>query len=526
MIGGLSRSSMGNSILPFCKRSVKKRCYWVVVLLVGGIALLPALTILDAQFRGEDEILTLRAASKVADSLHKGQLKSALVKLIRDYHPPARTLVVIPFLAFLGPNEVALRLPNVLLWVAACLAAAQVGRRLAGAWTGLYSGLFLAVSGLFNLQAMGLGHVGETLWILLMIDVLLQESHWDFSRPETRKRYLLGAFYCAIGFLWFTSLLPVCGLYHVFWGVHVLRRRSRRAFRRYVLLSLPWFGFYLVYYALFLGWPAYLWYTGQVGRPFGQLGQNLFRANASYLNIISLQQNLRVLNGYVFPWISWLMLILGMWFQARHYPTLFVVLLGYGVIWSFYFTMDTAQHFLAYFCWLLPFGAAAWHRFLSQWNRRVSLTGCILVLSVMSVWTYYIHIKTYTHNTYPTKLLTAVWGSTLWRNNLDRPMQALAQDMQRALKADERFIVLADGAFPLYYFPDERYLQRVHLADLVFEGEHESRCLHLPEELRRAYHIRAAVSFTTHNFCEKDREDVIRYPGSDLQLTVFSEAVL
>lgn len=176
---------------------------------------------------------------------------------------------------------------------------------------------------------------------------------WDIQSPQAQKIYLTGGVCCVLGFLWFTSLLPVCGMYHIIWGAFILHNPVyRRRFKKYFLLTLPFVGCYLLYYAVFLGWPAYVVYSGQVSKPFGQLHQYFLRANRTHLNTASLIANLRTLNWYVLPFVSWILLEVGLIYQARYYPRIFLILLGYGTLWSFYFLGDTPQHFLAYFCWL------------------------------------------------------------------------------------------------------------------------------------------------------------------------------
>jgi len=513
---------MVSCIHLYYKKLFEKRIQLLIVLLVGLIAFVPALTLLDAQFRNEDEVLTLRVSVYLAQTFQNAAFKAFVKRLITDYHPPARNLVVLPFVLILGANEAVLRLPNILLWVAVCMVAANIGWRLAGFWGGMFSGTFLAVSGLFDLEAMGLGHAGETLWVMLLINLLVGASEWDIQTPQAQKRYLIGGGFCALGFLWFTSLLPICVSYHGIYGYIILRKqKSWQSLKKYLFLTLPYIGFYLVYYAVFLGWPAYLVYSGQHPRPFGQLGQNLFRASTSHLNIISMIQNLRALNWYVLPFLSWILLIAGVIYQVRFYPKIFGILIGYGLIWSFYLSGDTPQHFFAYFCWLLPFGVVAFEKVISRWNKTAYLFVFGTFIVITGAWSYQTHIKTYTYETYPKHLLPTVRGLSLWRNNIDRPMEQMAQQLQEILKPDDQFIVLSDGAFPLYYFRDERYLQHVSMSQMVLESERESQCLHLPEEIRRERKIRAAVSFTTQTFCDQDMEEVIRYNGSNLQITVF-----
>ena len=480
----------------------------VMILLVGVIAFLPAVTILNAQFRGEDEVLTFRVVSNLLKSVQKLDVKGFVIKLLRDYHPPARNIVALPFVALLGANELALRFPNVLLWVAACMMAAHVGWRLGGIRTGFFSGAGLAVSGLFDLEAMGLGHAGETFWVLVVIALLLRAPDWTLQTIESRKTYILGGLACFLGFLWFTSLLPVCVMYHGMYAYSVLHgRKSWRHLRSYLLFTLPFIGLYLVYYAVFLGWPAYLVSTGQRAIPFGQTASNAIASrNESSQQPFSVPQFTSL--KLVCAAIRFMACV-----SSRNALSTNISFGKFSCYWSgmgcyghFTFPVTPPQHFFAYFCWVFPFGIAAFDRLLAHWNTRISVPVFLLVLLITGIWNYYTHVKTYTYATYPNALVSRVRGATLWRNNVVRPMEPMAQDLQRLLQPNERFIVLADGAFPLYYFDDERYLQKVSLAQLdeIPDGNSLSaqagHCLSVPKTLRQQYPIRAAVAFTHQNF--------------------------
>jgi 4-amino-4-deoxy-L-arabinose transferase-like glycosyltransferase len=509
---------------PFLNRHKKV----FIILLVGLFALLPALTILDAQFR-EDEALTLRTTLNLAESFQKGYnlprlCKDLIIKLTRSHHPPARSIIPLPFVLVLGGNERSLRLPNVLLWVAACMVAANIGWRLASDWGAFLSGTILGISGLFDLEAMGLGHAGEVLWIMLVIDCLLSSPDRSLQTPLSRKKYLLGGMYCFLGFLWFTSVLPICVLYHGLYGYNILRnQKARRDLKVYLIWTSPFISGYLLYYGLFLGWPAYLVYRGQYTKPFGQLAQNFYRANTSHPNIRSLIQNARALNWYVFPFFSWILLVAGMFYQVRHFPLIFILLLGYGGLWSFYLSGNTPQHFFAYYCWLLPFAVAACEKLGDWWNKKIVRLVLLMFVGLTAAWNYQTHIRRYTETTYPRHLVSLAWGWPLWPNNIDRPMQEMVQDLQILLQPDEQFIVLSDGAFPLYYFKGEGYLPEVGMTQLESFTERGMMCLRLPDILRRENYIRAAVSFTNQNFCQQEVESLLSYQGSTLQITIFEK---
>ncbi len=214
---------------------------------------------------------------------------------------------------------------------------------------------------------------------------------------------------------------------------------------------------------------------------------------------------------------------MGMLYQVRRFPQIFILLLGYGGLWSFYLSGNTPQHFFAYYCWLVPFGIVACENVGGRWNKKLVHVILLIFIGLTAAWNYQTHIKTYTEATYPGHLVSLAWGAPLWHNNVDRPMQEMAHDLQALLQPDDQFIVLSDGAFPLYYFKHEGYLPEIGMAQVESLAEDGTMCLHLPDILRREHHIRAAVSVTGQNFCKQAVESVLSYQESTLQMTIFEE---
>jgi hypothetical protein len=486
------------------------------------LGLLPGLSLLDTQFRGEDEVMTLLKTQKIVRGLRHLDPVATIASLATADHPPGRFLLAAPFVLVLGPNEIAMRLPNVLVWAATVAVATDVGLRLGGMWAGVFTASLLGLSGLFDVQGMSHGHGVATFWIMLLVRHMINDAGWGLIDPPARRQYFLGALYCAAGFLWFTSLLPICALYHAMHALAALQRRTRpESLRSYVRVSTPFAGFYLIYYAVFLGVPAYVVRGGLYPEPFGQLHQNAGRWVSAHLNVASLAQNLQALNWYFLPFVSWLLLISGMFSQARRSPQIFVLLAPYALLFSFFIYGNTPQHFFAYFTWLAPFGIAVTFNTLARAGRCSAIVVFAILTLAVAGWTYVGHVRRYTAEGYPERLLHATWGATLWRNNVVRPLDAISRDLQAVLGPDDRFIVLSDGALPLYYFPDQRYLSLPPLAS-DRDPVTQRPCTSLVGPPDQRGRVRAAVSWTDQSFCSDEIERVLRYPGSDLKVTLFS----
>ena len=102
-------------------------------------------------------------------------------------------------------------------------------------------------------------------------------------------------------------------------------------------------------------------------------------------------------------------------------------------------------------------------------------------------------------------------------------MQEMAQDLRTILREDDRFVVLSDGAFPLYYFRDERWFREIEDLSIVIHHENGLACLSFSETVRREEHILAAVLNTEQQFCQEHIQKTLRYEGADLYITLFHE---
>ena len=502
-------------------KTLSKHKKLIILSLVGLAGFLVSSSILKSLFIGEDEALYIRVCRDLLASILRLDIRTFAATLLAHDHPPFPILMVTPFIYLMGYTEAALRMPNVLLWTLNCIVAARIGWKLGGWKVGLVSGLLLAVSGIYDVEALGFGQAGEVLFVFLLIEILLDDFKWNLDSPEARRKYLWGGTFLAIGYLFYTSTLPIILVYHLLFGYKMLKANfSLQTFRKYINFTLPFIAFYLVYNLIFLGIPAYRVYIQGVVQPYGQLRQNLGRAKTG-LNINSLLENLQVINWYVFPFTSWLVLAAGLYRQGRKYFDIFLILLGFGAIWSFYLNGNTGQHFLAYYCWAVPFGIDYLFQSFSQKNLYVQALTWGAVLCVLFTWTYTTHTQTYTHDTYPNALITMTWGKELgWINNLDRPMHEISGNLSDVLHANDGYISLIDGALNLFYFPDEtKYAGDIQ--SLQTRTDPKGQCF-IPSAavVNSGKKIRAVVMFTDQHMCPELVASEIHYPGSNIKLAV------
>lgn len=496
---------------------------WWITLLVGIISLAISANILHGFLQGDDEALFMTRASQILYEFRHGDMNDVRFLILGHDHPPAPIIILSFFIAILGYNVIALRLPNIILWVAVSMVATRVGWRVGGLTVGFLSGFFIAISAIYDIEALGFGMSFEVLGVLLLINVLLDHFEWNLNSPSARYKYWLGGAYLAIGYLFYTSTLPIIGVYHALFAFMAYKSNPKfETIKSYLLYTLPFIGFYLLYNLVFLGIPAYDVYAHGVA-PYGQLAQNLGRANTA-LNFDSFIFNIKVMNWFILPFVSWFILGTGMWYQFRNNILIFITLLGYFLIWSFYLGGNTGQHFLAYFCWVLPFGIMAIYEFVKKREIFWRICTWILLFSMILAWTYTTHIKMYTYESYPRSLISLFWAEPLgWINNIYRPMNEIAKVLDSKLGPNSKYLSLIDTSFYRFYYPEpegSRYLPVESAMPETRKNPDGFPCLWMSWDTIKANKIRAVVSYTNQSVCSELIGEVINYPGSNLKLTL------
>ena len=372
------------------QKHVEKLPKWVLLVVVI-IASAISFSLIHAQL-GDDEAMTLGTGTAAANAIRLLDLKQLALTLLGSYHPPARNLITVPFLWLIDYNEVGLRFPNILAWIVTAAVATFIGNHLAGWRAGLLAGVFIGGSGLFSLQAMGHGHGFFTLWIMVLIWHLLKHPSFSLDTKQERRAYIIGGIYCITAFFWFTSAIAIAGPYHVAYAYYAIKNkiRKRTSLKSYLFLTAPFASFYLIYYFIFIGIPTYFHRIGIENFPGGQLHQNLSRSSTAHLNISSFIENLQIINGVFFPFISWILLIIGAIYLFRQRKNIFFILAPYAAVMNFYISGGTSGHFLAYFSWMLPFSAVALTKLLKK-TQYFKSSLAILTVLILS-WSVLIHI--------------------------------------------------------------------------------------------------------------------------------------
>lgn len=424
-----------------------------------AIPLIWASGMLAAQYHGEDEALTMLRVQEIVHGLKSADFYYIAKAIGGDWHPPGRNLLPVPFVLLFGDALWVMRLPNLFIWGGCVLIAARMTQRMAGIEAAWITALLLGLSGLFQVEAMGFGHGLGTFWGLALCGHLLWNPPRSLSEPGAKRDFVIGGFLAAAGFLWFTTMAMLGGIYHLYYFWLAWRDRANRkiALTQTIVSSIPFGLFYVGYYAIFVGIPYYLLVTGTVDFPIGQLHQYLVRTGTFGLNVGGLMENFSVTNWYLFPFITFGIVgasLIELW---RNHRVIFMVLLPYLLVVNFIMGGNTGQHFMSWVVWCTPFAVAlAYRNTVSRMTRFLSAT----VVGATAVWSAALHVPIYNEMNYPYALMEPAFGRAKWLNNVHRPVGDIALALKDASDRRLKMTSLDDGSFQLQVLPSADWAKR------------------------------------------------------------------
>jgi len=483
------------------------------------IAALFSLTLTSSQFAGEDELLVLSRAEaiityskaiKVSD-LIRGNFSATsdfIWTLISFNQPPARQLISIPFINYIDNAEKALRLPNIIFWIGTVIVGFRIGSKLSGQWCGFLSGLYLAGSGLFTFSGLAHSFGYYSFWIMIFVFHRMKNHVIEIGTNTGIKNFFFGNMCLFMAFLGFQSALPIVFIYNLMYIVNYIievRKGNASGIKR-LWLFVPIFLIYGFYFAFFYGLPAYLISIGKAPEPFGQLAQLLVRQTHAYINYSSFLINLKAINGYFFPFLSWFFLIIGTSYLYKYSYKLFIILIPQALLFSFYFIGNTHEHFSEFFVWIIPMAVAGCINWFGKYSRSVLVFFCIPLF----LWTYKMHVIEYTEKDYP----SSPYFDVRVKTNLVRPIDAVVNDLELLMYEKGRYVVFIDGAIPMYYYKSENYfhLPKKYRSQQYFCKE--------TSKIFASNDVRVAI-VKGQEFCEEIVKRIKNYPGSSIRLVEF-----
>jgi 4-amino-4-deoxy-L-arabinose transferase-like glycosyltransferase len=423
---------------------------WPVYLLLALLFVYSHSGVAIGQFSGEDEVLRMRTSLYIINSLqHPYNLmahKDTIYNLSTVNQPPLRFLVITVGLLFLPMSEFALRFGAMLFSGLMVYLTLRLGTELGGRTVGLCSAFFVAASGVFNWTSMAFSW-SVIVCCFLQMSRIFNRGSYHASHPRFYKDYLL------INLLIFTAFLINTGVATVFAGCvlwHLVGNR-RQGLKVLAFILSPGLLYALYYLYFFVFVPFAIGDFDGTFVVYGQLKQTLYRSGGAHLNYESFFNNLKELNAYYLPFVSWILLICSLVQLFLRKRPEFIAFSLYALIWSFYLANSTGQYFLLFYTALVPFGIWCLHERLKG-KRLIYLTVGLCVL--MMVWNYFLFLKPYKPQTYPKWLIDTAWAKTTRRHNIRRPYRQMGRDLDQVLSKDGKFLHDLSGCFTAYYYTD------------------------------------------------------------------------
>ena len=451
-------------MFQFFKDRIVDKSVYIYILILSS--LVPISSMLNPQLRN-DEVLTFLININILNYLYDFEFKNILVELFKDWHPPGRNLFSITSIFIFGESIFALRLPYYLLWIASCFLSFKITKIFSSNnLPGFLSTTLIAGSGLFHMQIMGFGHGVVTFFGLLIIYKL---SNY-FKKNNTFIPFKEFNIICGLSFICFlffnTFILITINLYLI--QFFLILKNNNKFLIKFFISSFLIGSLHIIYLLLFLGLPylivnepqfidLLIKFFGNFNfgnwdyKPFGQYHQYLIRGEAASLNYESFISNISYLNWHFFPFISIIIIPISIIYIYLKHKYIFILLLPYFFITSFFMQGNTANHFASIFIWLLPFFSLFVSKvFFDNKSKVVILIFSIILIS----FTLFYHVKPYNEKNYPFTLIEKFNGLLIWPPNLNRPLKNISEEIKKYNNNNVEIGTSIDDAMTHFYFRD------------------------------------------------------------------------
>ena len=472
----------------------------VVVILSNG-------PLYEGQFYGEDETGQMISTYYLGKAITNLSLHDLFFVTAKQYHPPLRYWLSIPGVFIFPKSELGVRIVPILFSFAMIVALFQFGKQIGTPGVGFFSSLIIASSAVFNLSSMAFSH-SLIVWMLLLCSMKLTRANFDLKLATERRDYR-----------WIHAFLIICFLTNtgtiLFFATTTLLYfvKNPKDFWLQFRVTLPFGAFYVLYYLFFLVAVPHIVEikTGAV-EPLGQLYQNLSRKAFTTLNYASLIDNLKGINAYILPFVSWAMFIAALYSMMKYKWELLLWLSLYTLFWSFVMTNLTHQYFIIVFIVITPFFV----KFLFDSLGYKYASAVLLLLSLLVFgWNYTLFIKKYQGENdplYPKRVQSLMYTSISRQHNIERPYRQLGRDIDQRLKGSNTlFQHNISGAFTSFYFTDSLYSNSRYAGSPDVQQPSQCPCL-----VPSSADISLIVS--EDSVCEGIVRNVINYPNTRIKL--------
>ena len=484
---------------------------------------------INPQLFGEDEASTFLLTSGLLNNLKELNFFNFFKSLLGSYHPPARYILPIPFIEVFGENIISMRIPYFILWIASCALVTKIAFVISGKFGALITGLFLAISGLFNLEIQSLSHGATVFFGLLLISELLKHDSEECFIFNKKKALIKINIYLLLGFLFFTSWSVIIFGFYLFLTFRLLKRKDFiKNITQLFLITLPFFLFYIIYYIIFLGFPYWLINFNGVeifnlffnkniqitNEPFGQLYQNFYRVNNAGLNINGFIENIKTLNWAYLPIIGPILFFLGLVNIFKNKRNIFYTIIIYFLLFNFYFSGNTGQHIQTLFIMLFAFSI---NEMIALFKSKFFFKYFVILKIVLLIFfTYIFHLRDYNEKNFPYEYESLFFATSKWPQNLHRPLDEIVFQLSNFKKNEKPVLNLIDGAVSLYHGKE---LKWIYKKDIEGPKISKENCYVFDSKNYRA----AVSSKKLKDFCYSKSLEFIEFENSNLYILIHSQ---
>ena len=511
---------MFQKILPLKK--MNNSFIYLTIIFICSVTCFNALT--NPQLHGEDEATTFIIALNLLNDLKNFEIFNFFKTIIAANHPPGRYLLPIPFIEIFGESIVSMRIPYFFLWIGSCVLTTKIAFKIGGSLNAILSGLFLSISGLFNLEIQSISHGASVFFGLLLINELLKNKIIeDYIFNKKFDLFKINILLLA-GFIFFSTWSVIIFGFYFFLILNYYRKKNLfRYATKLFLLTLPFFLFYLFYYLIFIGFPFWIinlngleifnqFFNRNINinlEPFGQLHQYIVRANNSSLNISGFIENIKILNWAYMPLIGPILFILGIINIYKKNKKIFFTIFLYLFLFNFYFSGNTGQHIQTLFIMIFAFSINE----LINFFKKETLFKYVLFtkIVILMLFTYNFNLKIYNEENYPYKFEKLFFSKYKWPQNLVRPLNEIVLNLREISKKDKPILNLIDGSISMYHGRD---LNWIYKNDLEKFNLLKKKCLIFDFEKYNAI----VISKKSISVCEDKNLEFIEFENSYLYI--------
>ena len=412
------------------------------ILLVSLSSLIPLSSIIYPQLFN-DELLTFNIGVNLLNNIYNLEFIEFIIEIIKDWHPPARNILATLFIFFFGENISAIRIPYYILWIFSCILTVKIVDNYSkDHFIKFLVIIFIAGSGLFHIQIMGIGHGLVTFLGLYIIFRLLKILKKKQAIIPIREFNLI-AFFCFIGFLFFNTFILITINFYLL-QLFLIIRNKHLFFSNFLISSLIFGSLHILYLLIFIGLPFQVTnnpeFINQLikifgdldfgnwdYKPFGQYHQYLARGTSASIGFGSIIENISYLNWYFFPFIPIIIIPLSLFYLFKTHKYIFFTFINYFLFTNFFMSGNTHNHFVSMFIWLIPFFCLSIKDVAKNLTLRILM---IIFCITLVLFTTFLHLYPYKQSNYPFHLADKFKGTIIWPHNIINSLNLVSDEIK------------------------------------------------------------------------------------------------